>query len=137
MKRGPELAPLSREHHVALEVALALRRATPANLAATVDRYLTFFNGDGDAHFAVEEEVLVSALPDALALRLVDEHAAIRRATHELAAHATREAAARLGEQLAAHVRFEEREAFPLLERTLSPAELARIAERLRDSPDP
>ena len=89
------------------------------------------------AHFAAEEEVLVPVLPDALASRLVDEHAAIRRATQELAAHPTREAAVRLGKQLHAHVRFEEREAFPLLESTLSPAELARIAERLADSPDP
>ena len=131
MKRSRELAPLSREHHVALELALALRRTDEADVEQTTARYLQFFAGDGAAHFRTEEDVLVPILPDELANRLLDEHAEIRAASHALEDCTGVLAARCLGQQLAAHVRFEERIVFAHLEEELAPAELAGIGRRL------
>jgi hypothetical protein len=131
VKRSPELAPLSRHHHVALEVALRLRRATDESLDDAVARYLTFSAGDGEEHFAEEEALLLPELRPDLGRRMRDEHAAIRDATRALEARPDRGAAHRLGELLTAHVRFEEREVFPELERSLPADRLAEIGRRL------
>jgi hypothetical protein len=48
VKRTPRLAPLSREHHVALEHALRLRRAQDPDVATVVARFLAFFVEDGE-----------------------------------------------------------------------------------------
>jgi hypothetical protein len=132
MRRSPELAPLSREHHVALAIALALRRAQPPDVDAAADRYLRFFAAEGAAHFDEEEAVLVPSLPAAMADRLTREHAEIRAATRALAERKDVTAAWRVGELLAAHVRFEERVVFTHLEHSLPAAELAAIGRRLR-----
>ena len=116
MKRSEALAPLSREHHIALDVALVLRRADEHGLPDAVDRYLQFFAAHGSTHFAEEEAVLVPLLPSEYADRLLAEHALLRHDTRKLEARADLDAAHRLGELLAAHVRFEEREAFPHLD---------------------
>ena len=82
MKRSPELAPLSRDHHVALEHALRLRRASDEDVAAVVAGFLAFLLGPGRAHFAQEEELLAPAIPSTwadLAQRMLDEHLEILR----------------------------------------------------------
>lgn len=131
MRRSPELAPLSREHQVALAIALALRRASAPDVAVVTERYLRFFASEGAAHFDIEEAVLVPVLPPELAERLKHEHTEIRDATRALKAVPDVPAARRVGELLAAHVRFEEREVFTHLEATLPAAKLAAIGARL------
>jgi hypothetical protein len=134
MKRSPELAPLSRDHHVALDHALRLRRATASDLETTVAVFLAFLLGDGGRHFAREESVLLAALPAGAAdagERLVAEHARIRRDAEALGEKPSVPAARALGDLLAAHVRFEERELFPMLERHVPPDVLASIGSRL------
>ena len=87
MKRSPELAPLSRDHHVALEHALRLRRASEEDVAAVVAGFLAFLLGPGRAHFAQEEELLAPEVPEAradLARRMLDEHAEILRRAERL-----------------------------------------------------
>jgi hemerythrin-like domain-containing protein len=64
--------------------------------------------------------------------RLVDEHAEIRRRAKALGEHPDHTSAAELGELLSAHVSFEERELFPLLEAALTPTALETIDRRLR-----
>jgi hemerythrin-like domain-containing protein len=134
MKRSPQLSPLSRDHHVALEHALRLRRASEDDAAAVVARFLTFFAVDGERHFAREEAILVPAIPaeaQAMRDRLLSEHAEIRRRAAQLGEAPAASPAAELGELLSSHVRFEERELFPLLEAALAPAALDDIAEQL------
>lgn len=134
VKRGPELTALSREHHVALEHALRLRRVTPADVPAVVARFLAFFVDDAERHFVREEEVLLPAVPldaEGARRRLLDDHAEIRRRARALGERPDEVSATQLGELLAAHVRFEEAELFPLLEARLSAAQLAAIGRRL------
>lgn len=140
MKRSEQLAPLSRDHHVALEVALRLRRADPSTVADAVAGFGTYWQEHGAAHFEQEERAVLPLLPDddaalqAAAARVRDEH----RELHELARTAladptdVQEAAA-LGELLHAHVRFEERELFPLIEDRLDPDALDRVGAALHD----
>ena len=131
MRRHPALAKLSRDHHQALAVALRLRQATAETSADARVAFLAFWREGGAVHFDVEEEVLLPALGDhALCDRIRAEHDAIRADAAALAADEAVPAAplARVGEALAAHVRLEERELFPLLERALDDAAMWQIA---------
>ena len=137
MKRSAALAPLSRDHHQALDAALRLRGADVAGLDEAVAHFARFWD-HGQAHFAIEERLILPALPSDDAdwargiERVARDHAAIRRlATALLAPGAAPEVATArsLGDLLNEHVRFEERNLFELLEQRLDPAELTALGE--------
>lgn len=83
MKRVEALQPLSRDHLKALLAAKRLRNATDAS-AASRD-FLEFWDGEGQHHFRVEEEVLLpgcalkSPVERVAVARMLEEHLAIRR----------------------------------------------------------
>ena len=134
MKRAVELAPLSRDHHVALEHALRLRRSSDDDVAAVVASFLAFLVTDGRAHFAQEEELLAPQVPDdhaGLAGRMVAEHDEVLRRAEALGRCPDVVSARELGELLSRHVRFEERELFPLLERRLPAPRLLELGREL------
>ncbi len=132
MKRSPELTPLSHDHHQALFVAQRLRRAEQVEQPAA--EFRQFWDEHGSPHFRIEEEVLLpmwaalgNAQPEHVD-RIAREHLAIRAAAYELAAgRADLEQLQRLGGLLAAHVRYEERELFPLIEDDLDAGALGRV----------
>ncbi|MCZ4306708.1 hemerythrin domain-containing protein [Zoogloeaceae bacterium G21618-S1] len=115
MRRDPRLVPLSREHHAALRLARALIGGTGVVM-------LTQMRPELQAHFEEEERdllpVLRAAGEHALVRRLLSEHAQLVRLFDD--AQAGRRCA-EAGEALIAHVRFEEREMFPAVERHLAP----------------
>ena len=90
VKRSDALSPLSREHHVALEVALRLRRASADDAANVQAGFLTFFDDGGREHFRIEE-LLIPAFAryagdeDPDVLRVLDEHREIGRRAQDLA----------------------------------------------------
>jgi hemerythrin-like domain-containing protein len=137
MKRSPELAALSRDHHQALEAALRLRRATDGTVEEAIEHFLAFWSRQGEHHFATEERLVLPALPDndaewAEATRRVrEDHAEIRTRAAALPHRPSVDAARRLGELLGAHVRFEERTLFPLAEQRLSRVALADLGRAL------
>ena len=134
MKRSDELAPLSRDHHVALEHALRLRRASDADADAVVAAFLAFVADECHAHFAQEEALLAPEVPADradLAERMLAEHEEIMRRAAALGGRPEAAAARELGELLSRHVRFEERELFPLLEDRLPPRRLLEIGRSL------
>jgi hypothetical protein len=119
MKRSAKLIALSREHHGALSLALAARRAAASGdaegVAAAGRRVVSSFGRELEPHFQEEEDWL---LPDleragaaALVARTLAEHAELRALAASLA-QPDAATLARFGERLAAHVRFEERELF-------------------------
>jgi hypothetical protein len=136
MKRSETLAPLSREHHTGLVVALALRRAGADDAGAARERFLAFFESEGRRHFRVEEEILLPAFArhgDARrpeVVRVLADHVEIRSRAAALAADAAPQPDAlhELGELLGEHIRHEERVLFPLVEETLPPRELEQLA---------
>lgn len=134
MRRNPNLASLSREHHVALERALQLTRADAADAEAALDAFAAFFAADGAAHFDVEERVLAPLLTDAERTRMLEDHAALRAAAEACAAGrtpCTAEAAHAIGARLSDHVRWEERRLFADLERRLGGAALDELGRQL------
>ena len=134
MKRSDELAPLSRDHHQALHVAMGLRRATEADVAEAIERFTAFIEGHERRHFDVEEALVLTALPEsdpawaAGCARVRADHQRLRAG---LGPDASVEEAREVGELLAAHVRFEERELFEMLEARLDEQALARLGEAL------
>jgi hypothetical protein len=137
VKRSPQLAHLSRDHHVTLVHAQRLRRATPQDVAKVAARFLAYFVDDGERHFACEEAVLLPAVPsdeDGLRQRLLHDHTEIRHQARALGERPTPQSAAELGTLLAAHIRFEESELFPILEARMAAASLADIGRWRRVS---
>jgi hemerythrin-like domain-containing protein len=136
VKRSPELTPLSHHHHDALFLALQLKRAEDMGPG---EAFAEFIAGKGERHFREEESVLLpgwaAADPGAdpaLAARVSAEHLELRAAGRRFGAgELTVPDLHRLGELLDAHVRFEERELFPLIEERLDEAAIAAIGEEL------
>ncbi len=150
MKRHPSLHALSQHHHFALIQSLFIRRARQqpaARRAAAVrrvaEKFLRFWEQNGQQHFREEEEILLPAYArhvpletDPDVMRMLADHAAIRARIEQvrelLEAKAPVEAElAELGRMLTDHVRLEENRIFPRMEKALSAAELEALGKRL------
>ena len=138
MKRSSALAPLSRDHHHALVVAAQLRRVTPFTAEPARDAFLAYWSEEGREHFREEEEILLPAYGrhanphHPLVARVLCEHVAIRALAIAMDAPSPPIAVLQeLGLALSDHVRLEERSLFPLIEETVPPAELERLAAQL------
>jgi quercetin dioxygenase-like cupin family protein len=142
VRRHAALVPLSHDHHHALVHARRLARAADADESDRLDAvaaFLAFYAAETIEHFREEEERLFPLLVDQgddaneLLLRALLEHQRIHalvRSLREAADNRSPDAAVmrELGELLDAHVRLEERELFPLLERTVSEQALSEMA---------
>jgi hypothetical protein len=140
MKRSEALRSLSREHHQALSIGRDLRRADDPELAAA--KFLEFWEREGAAHFRIEEAVLLptwsllGTVHAEAAARLAREHLRLRSAALALAEAPSLAAVRQLGEELVAHVRFEERELFPMIEADLGAVELEQLARAVAEAED-
>ncbi len=126
MKRHQALQDLSREHHTALQLALKAKRAAvsgdQALVEATAATCLTAYAAELDPHFVVEETVLLPLLLGAGENALVAQVESDHRVLRDLCAQLQQADATTLlgfAECLTAHVRFEERELFGVVERLL------------------
>jgi hemerythrin-like domain-containing protein len=136
MKRSEALTPLSHQHHQGLFVALQLKRAGPDTAAEARRAFLDFYEREGAPHFRAEEEWLLPVYarhtePDRPEIvRVLTEHVDLRRRGQDLEADADAapETLRELGERLERHIRFEERELFPMIEAALADDELERLA---------
>jgi iron-sulfur cluster repair protein YtfE (RIC family) len=138
MKRHPALVPLSHDHHHALVEARRLRRAAgdaETDPAAAAAAFAEFFATVTVPHFREEEETLFPLVVDSeearpLLVEVLLDHLRLHALATRLAgASDVRRAMRELGELLEAHVRREERELFPLIERV--------AAAELEDRPPP
>jgi iron-sulfur cluster repair protein YtfE (RIC family) len=137
MKRDPALIPLTHDHHHALAQARRLRTAATGDSATRRDgaaAFLDFFDTETISHFREEEELLFpllvevsEAVPDLLARVLVEHvqiHCLVRRLRRDFENDGLGAAGMiEVGERLEAHIRFEERQLFPLIEQAV-PASL-------------
>ena len=124
MKRSPALLELSREHHTALSLSLRIARMADAESeAALLIRVPAVFDAELEPHFQEEEQGLLPALVAAGELALVTRTLAEHGAMRNLMTHIRSGDVVSLklfGQQLAAHVRFEERELFARAQDVLS-----------------
>jgi hemerythrin-like domain-containing protein len=136
MKRSEALTPLSHDHHKGLFVAMQLKRAVDAQAAQA---FLDFIDGHGGVHFRVEEDLLLpgwiaaDAKADVeMARRVLAEHLAFRASARRLRSRqCTVEELHELGAALDRHIRFEERELFPRIERSLSAETMTALAAEI------
>jgi hypothetical protein len=123
MKRGPTLQPLSREHHTALTLAKACERAAKSAdvvlVSQTCQRAIRAYANELEPHFQFEEvsllPLLLSTETKPLVERTLADHQLLRGLLDALR-HNDAVALDCFGKCLSAHVRFEERELFPVLE---------------------
>jgi len=126
MKRSKILQPLSREHHSALTLAKACERAAKSGDEALINqacqRVVRVFSNELEPHFQFEEQSLLPLLHSTSTQPLIERTLADHQQLRGLL-DALRQndpvALESFGKCLSAHIRFEERELFPVLESLL------------------
>lgn len=147
MKRHASLIPLSSHHQNALVQAKNLRSktrtATEESRRELTETFLGFWEANGKSHFREEEDVVLPTLGrfgDAFTpeiQQMLRQHIDIRGRIDVLAEKVADRAdpsiaeLRELGEILDAHVRLEEHEIFPYVERTVPEEFLAAMKEKL------
>jgi hemerythrin-like domain-containing protein len=149
VKRHAELRSFSDDHHQGLVNARRLKRAAAGEeteLADAARDFLEFWRQDTSLHFRKEEEVLLPVLArhggnlaEPSVVEMLAQHARIRGLAMELGDELGRqrikgETLRKLGEQLEAHIRLEERRVFPFIEETLPEHALKEVTSRLEAS---
>jgi DUF438 domain-containing protein len=120
-------------------VAQQLNRADEQSAVAARSRFLEFWDREGRHHFQQEEEDLLPAFAahgdprHPLVLQVLGDHVAIRASAARVTATQapSLEMLHQLGAELAAHVRLEERELFPMIEDAMPADELLALARAL------
>jgi iron-sulfur cluster repair protein YtfE (RIC family) len=144
MKRHSSLASLSRDHHRALILAQLLKkgapvyRGLPADLIGKAEYATVFYRDELIKHFNDEEHAVIGKIKgiddglDKLAGEIISEHKELGdlftsiKDAKELEIHLDK-----LGRALEQHIRKEERELFPLIQKLCSEKVLAEIEQAL------
>jgi hemerythrin-like domain-containing protein len=137
LKRSQELTPLSHDHHQALFAAQQLKRAESPD--AVRPAVVSFWEEHGRRHFTIEEEILLPGwiandpgADPSMAVRVLTDHLTIRSDLRRLEGDALPlEDVHALGARLEAHVRFEERELFPMIEARLDADAIAQLGAEI------
>jgi hypothetical protein len=137
IKRNQSLVKLSREHHLSLLFGWKIRQGIKNNTAPSrIVPYAGYFREHHLLpHFREEEEILFIPASDPLVRRAKEEHIRIREHIESLLNFrdsALKEQLLLLADELDKHIRFEERELFPHLEKILLPDQLERIGRQLQ-----
>ncbi len=145
MKRHPALYPLSHDHHQGLILAQQLKKGAPQykgmpdTLEGKKEYALSFYQSDLIKHFKDEEEILFPSVKnkdkevDRLIAEIISEHRNIEILIKELGQTTDPENIMdKLGWLLEKHIRKEERELFPAIERILTEGELSELKTELK-----
>jgi hemerythrin-like domain-containing protein len=137
-KRHPALIPLSHDHHHGLMAAVRLKRGDTAfaETADMADSIRLLWESELEPHFRQEEEQLFAypGYPEpipGMIDRVIREHRQLRELIDRCTADPAIETVKELGGLLESHIRFEERELFPLMQESLPAEELARIGREI------
>ncbi len=143
MKRSTFLVPLSWEHHNALLNANRLQKGlanqTEINILLEFSNFV--WQQDLLPHFEREENIIMKSdhwpkVDESLRKQVLAEHRAmadlVKQMNEENEESLIREELGQLAESVIRHVRFEERELFPAIEKEFDLKELQRIEQALR-----
>ncbi len=133
IRRAVELQPLSRQHHNGLLFCLFLEKGIKkqADKILMRDFCMYFWQEDLQHHFEIEEKYLAPfvsypALKEVID-KMVNDHLVIRNFFERSDVLTEYSIFDQLQQMLEAHIRFEEREVFNLIQLTLSPKELHEL----------
>jgi len=124
-------------------IARRLRRADDGDGEEAARAFLAHWDEEESLHFRLEEELLLPAYaahgdPDhAAVVRTLLDHMLIRRDVARLRDAPPLALLHELGMRLADHVKLEENELFPLIERTIPEPELSALGDRLGEAARP
>ncbi len=144
MRRVKQLQPLSRQHHLGLHVGRHGKECAD-NLEQIAEHWqaLSSYIDDMQDHFGLEDDLIVDGLqpyrdaePEVAAVlnKLAEQHKALHELTADIKTPLQNSASLPSIKQVRAlagllydHVRFEERELFPVAEKYLTESELDAI----------
>lgn len=135
IKRSPQLTPLSKDHHEGLllvwKIRQGLRNHTP--LQEIGDYVNWFWQQHLAEHFREEEEIVASYLPadDPGVRRMNEEHQELEALVHINESVTDEALLEKFAGLLNDHIRFEEREFFPYIEKTVAVEKLDELFEKL------
>lgn len=139
-RRHDALIEFSHDHTRGLATAKHLVEGAdrgPADARDALREFLDAWSADLAAHFEQEERFLLPVVNDAgLAMRLRQEHAAIDAMANLAEIHVENpepdaDWVRTLGRLLHDHIRWEERQLFPWIERSVDAQTLARLAQQI------
>lgn len=137
LKRNIALQPLSREHHEALLFVWKVKQGIDKGiLPARIANYCSWFwDTHMQSHMAQEEATLTKVLsPDHhLMNNMIEDHAAIKTKVEQVLDDPSYDLIKRFAEIIYYHVRFEERDLFPAIERNASYNQLSQISLELEN----
>lgn len=139
IKRSEELVPLSRDHHNGLLLCWKIRYGLDNQIEINriADYVFFFFNEDLLPHFRQEENFVFSLLrdEDPLKIEALTQHNGLYRLFNRIQADdADKRALLKmLSDDLASHIRFEERLLFPHIEQHADVLLLKETGTRLVD----
>lgn len=140
IKRSEHILKLSKDHHFSLLFCWKIRQGLKRGVnPGRIKNYVLYFQDTHmRVHFREEEEVLFGHIRHEAVERAREDHRIITSLIDSLEGmeeERMKEELARLADLVDAHVRFEERELFPHLEKTLTLAQLEDIGRQLHETP--
>ena len=138
IKRNENILKLSKEHHFSLLFCWKLRQGLKMEIeAGRMMKYVKYFATNFLLpHFAEEEVILFTSLDDKWVKKAIEQHKQINVLLSKLSQKTNsnpNEQLEKLANLVDDHVRYEERELFPHLERTLSNEQLEAVGKQLND----
>lgn len=139
IKRSEHIVQLSREHHFSLLFCWKVRTGVKKDVEATrILNYIFYFWEDHLLPHFSEEDILFEHVDDEHVKRAYDEHKEINETVEKLRSASSDEEKISLSSKIANlvddHVRFEERELFPHLEKAIPESTLKIIGEKLLEA---
>lgn len=132
IKRTEALRPLSREHHQGLLLCWKIRAALAKQVAPKRIKQYTdwFFLNHAQPHFEVEEKYIFPILggQHPMVKKALMQHRRIVKLFTDAAQ--IERSLSRLEDELAGHIRFEERVLFNEIQKVASPEQLQLIAKK-------
>ena len=138
IKRSKYIIQLSKDHHFTLLFCWKIRTGVKLQIEISrIKNYVSYFwQTHMQPHFNEEEILLFAPAKDAAVQRALNEHAEIRQQINTIITSENIQAAQleQLANIVETHVRYEERELFPHLEKVLSEAQLHQIGNALQQT---
>ena len=136
IKRNTSIVKLSREHHLSLLFCWKIREGLKKEVPAQrINSYVAYFTRRFlIPHFIEEESYLFSKFQDRMVTEAAIQHREIRMLLQEMEADGYlphEEDIKKLAHLLDHHIRYEERELFPYMEKLLTYEQMEEIGEKL------
>ena len=131
-KRHPGLQPFSRDHHHGLVQVQLLRKACKGEEAIrqqAADDFAKAWHQDIKTHFDEEEQYLLSFMTEEHKERILHDHKTIRELAQLIQTQSTPETLLALSDTLKSHIKWEENELFPALEKSMNEEDLKQLEE--------